>query len=108
MLFADLVETSRRVTATSRRLSKIELLSQFLLRLPPEEAEAAVAFLSGIIRQGRIGAGYSLIRSLTAGSARQASLSIADIDQAFTEFQQIRGTGSAKRKQDLLQSVFER
>ncbi len=108
MLFADLVETSRRVAGTSRRLYKIELLSQFLRQLNPQEAEAAIGFLSGIIRQGRIGAGYALVKSLPSGSAIQSSLSIGDIDQAFTDFQQMRGTGSAKRKQELLQSVFER
>lgn len=108
MLFADLVETSRMVAATSKRLSKIDLLSRFLSQLHPEEAEAAVAFLSGLTRQGRIGAGYSLVRDAAAPPLEVGTLTISDIDSAFAEFLSIQGAGSIKRKRDLLQHIFSR
>lgn len=57
MLLALVVETSRRVTETSRRLGKIELLATLLRRVPVDEVETVVAFLSGSVRQGRIGIG---------------------------------------------------
>jgi len=108
MLFADLVETSRKVASTSKRLEKIQILSQFLAQLHPDEAEAAVAFLSGLTRQGRIGAGYALIRELASPPALNASLMITEVDAVFAEFLSIQGVGSVKRKRDLMHSVFSR
>ena len=67
MLFAAVVETSRLVTETSRRLGKIDLLAALLRQLDAEEVEIVVAFLSGYARQGRIGLGYAALRD-AAGS----------------------------------------
>ena len=59
MLLAAVVETSRRVAETSKRLEKVDLLARLLHRLHPEEIEIVVQFLAGSIRQGRIGIGYA-------------------------------------------------
>src|SRR5947208_6895479 len=63
MRLADLVTTSRRVSETRSRLEKISALGNLLRRLAPEEIDIAVAFLSGQLRQGRIGLGGAVIRS---------------------------------------------
>ena len=55
MLLAAVVETSRRVSETSRRLEKIDLLAVLLRQLHPEEIEIVVAFLAEQTRQGRSG-----------------------------------------------------
>jgi hypothetical protein len=47
MLLGDLVATSAAVTGTSGRLEKIGRLADLLGRVPEEEIETAVAFLSG-------------------------------------------------------------
>src|SRR4051794_12749899 len=47
MLFAAVVDTSRRVSETSRRLEKIDLLATLLRQLDLEEVEIVVAILSG-------------------------------------------------------------
>lgn len=47
MLLANVVETSRRVAATSKRLIKIDLLADLLKQLNPQEIEIVVSFLSG-------------------------------------------------------------
>ena len=57
MKLVELVDTSRRVTEVSGRLEKIGLLASLLARVPPEEIEIAVAYLSGSVRQSRIGVG---------------------------------------------------
>jgi multidrug efflux pump subunit AcrA (membrane-fusion protein) len=57
MLFARVVETSERVTGTSKRLEKIELLATLLKQLNGDECEIAVAFLCGYTRQGASGWG---------------------------------------------------
>ncbi len=62
MLLASVVETSRRVADTTKRLEKIDLLARLIRQLSPEEIEIVVLFLSGQTRQGRIGIGYAALR----------------------------------------------
>src|SRR5580692_4647981 len=57
MLLASVVDTSRRVADTTKRLEKIDLLAQLIRRLSPQEIEIVVPFLSGQARQGRSGSG---------------------------------------------------
>jgi DNA ligase-1 len=108
MLLAEVVETSRRITATSKRLEKIDLLATLLRRLDPEEVEITVAFLSGMTRQGRIGIGYALLRDAMREPAADATLQIIEIDRALDEFTHISGAGSATRKRELLDGLFSR
>lgn len=108
MLLASLVETSRRVAGTSKRLEKIELLAGLLRQASLDEVEPVVAFLSGTTMQGRIGVGYALIRDAAAAPAEAASLTIREIDDALGRLMSIRGSGSVKQRRDLLQSIFSR
>ena len=62
MLLAEVVEVSRRIGATSKRLEKIALLAALLKQLSPAEVEIAAAYLSGTTCQGRIGIGYASLR----------------------------------------------
>ena len=55
MNLSDLVDTSGRVAGTRARSEKIGLLADCLGRLSPGEREAGAAFLTGQLRQGRIG-----------------------------------------------------
>src|SRR5262245_18389490 len=59
MRLADVVETSKRVAATSARSEKITLIAVLLHRAAPDEVEAVTAFLAGHLRQGRIGVGWA-------------------------------------------------
>jgi DNA ligase-1 len=61
-LFATVVATSRQVAATPARSAKIRLLADCLLSLELAELEIAVLFLSGEVRQGRIGIGPAILR----------------------------------------------
>ena len=60
MKFHDVVETSRRISATGLRLEKISILSEFLRSLAPDEVPVAVDYLCGKLRQGKIGIGYAI------------------------------------------------
>src|SRR5580693_8990274 len=109
-LLLDLVNTSQRVGATSARLAKVRELATFLRALPPEEIETAVHYLSGEIPQGRIGIGYSVLKSAAGDSAPVAShgapaalrgissaalrstLLIAELHDALTTLAAIRGS----------------
>ena len=108
MLLARLAETSRRIANTSKRLEKTDLLAGLLRQLHPDEAEIAVAFLSGFTRQGRIGVGHAALRSAAGAPAAEPTLEIADVDQAITEYAKISGAGSEKRKRELLGQLFSK
>ncbi len=108
MLLAQLVETSRRISETSKRLEKIGLLAGFLRQLHPDELDVSVAFLSGETRQGRIGIGYATIRGAAAAPVETPSLEILDVDRSLTDIAGIQGSGSEGRKREALKGIFAR
>jgi DNA ligase-1 len=108
MLLAAVVETSRRVAETSKRLAKVDLLAQLLRQLQPDEIEIAAAFLSGQIRQGRIGVGYAAVREAAGAPASNASVELAEVDRIFQSISTASGGGSAQRRHQLLQELFTR
>ncbi|MGE5644477.1 MAG: ATP-dependent DNA ligase [Acidobacteriota bacterium] len=101
MLFAEVVEISARVAATSRRLEKIDLVAGLLRRLAADEIEPVVAFLSGGARQGRIGIGYATLRDAAAEQAETATLEILDVDRAL-------GSMAGPRKSERLRALLAR
>jgi len=108
MLFARVVETSERVTGTSKRLEKIELLATLLKQFSGDECEIAVAFLCGYTRQGRIGVGYAAIRDSVAPAGETAALEIVDVDRAFTALAEIKGRGADGQRRELLRGLMAR
>jgi DNA ligase-1 len=109
-LFADLVAVSRRVGATNARLAKVRELAAHLRAVEPSEIDTAVHYLSGEIPQGRFGIGYSVLRkaSVQGGAAASAGLSIGDVDRSLADVAAIHGSGSAKRRAQVLQELFAR
>ncbi len=108
MLLAAVVETSKRVTETTKRLEKVDLLARLLHELHPEEIEIVVPFLAGSIRQGRIGIGYAALRDAQGPAAATASLEIAEVDRAFQSVIAASGSGSQRRRIQLLHQMFLR
>jgi DNA ligase-1 len=103
MLLADLAITSRQVAETASRLEKIRLLATCLRRLAPAEAEIAVHYLAGRLRQGRIGIGYAALQEALPGeAASDATLTLAEVDRAFEQVARTRGAGAAARRRALL------
>jgi DNA ligase-1 len=108
MLLASVVETSLRVADTTKRLEKIDLLSRLIRRLSPPEIEIVVLFLSGQIRQGRIGIGYAALRDARNSPAASATLEILDVDAILESITGTSGSGSQRRRLELLQTMFSR
>lgn len=108
MLLAEVVETSRRVAGTPRRLEKVGALAQLLGRVHGAEIDIAVSYLSGQIRQGRIGAGYASVREAMGPPAAAPGLQLAEVDQNFEQISQTSGSGSQRRRFELLQALFAR
>jgi DNA ligase-1 len=108
MLLADVVETSQRIAATTKRLEKTGLLASLIKRLRPEEVEVAVAYLSGAAPQRRIGIGYATLRGVTTAGAENPSLELLEVDRTLDQFAAVKGSGSEQRKRELLRNVFAR
>ena len=136
VLLSELVSTSRAVAATASRLEKIERLAALLRALDPDEIEAAVAMLSGGLRQGRIGLGWNAITLAATGpggresgaqgrsiqlsfddaspvladesSAAETALTLADADTAFERIAALSGRGSSEERGRLLERLFRR
>lgn len=106
MLLLQLVETSRAISSTSKRLQKTDLLAALLKQLQPEEVETAVAFLSGATRQGRIGVGYAALRNARPSPAEHASLQVMDVERALENLAAVQGSGSEGTRRELLNRLF--
>ncbi len=83
MLLDRVVQTSQRIAAISKRLSKISALSMLLSETRVDEIEIAVAFLSARTRQGKIGIGYGAIREASAPPTAKTQLDLIEVDRAF-------------------------
>lgn len=108
MLLASVVETSRRLTGTSKRLEKIDLLATLLRQLRPDEAEVVVAWLAGYTRQGRTGIGYAVLRDAQTEASTTPGLEVSDVDRELEALSSVGGAGSDRRRRELLQVLFGR
>ncbi len=108
-LLGELVRASQRVGATAARRVKVRELAALLKSLTPDEIDIGVHYLSGEIRQGKIGIGYATVRAAASTSAADsATLSIAQVDDKLSELAGIGGSGSAARRAAALQDLFAR
>ncbi len=108
MRLAQLVDTSRRIANTTKRLEKADLLTALLRQLHPDEIEIAVAFLSGATRQGRIGIGYAALRDAATSPAENPSLELLEVDRTLDELAAVQGPGSERRRRELLNIFLTR
>jgi ATP-dependent DNA ligase I len=104
--FAQLVDASRRVTATSSRSGKIHVLAELLRTLDPDEVPIGVGFLSGVPRQGRVGIGYATVYATGVAAAAEPTLTVGDVDLAITEIEATTGPGSGTRRRELLDALL--
>jgi DNA ligase-1 len=108
MELAVLVAASAVVAATRSRTAKVAELAR-VLKLAAEAGEREVmlsaAFLSGRVPHGRLGVGYRTIASLPP-PAEVATLTLGDVDAAFTALATASGSGSATTRRATLDALF--
>ena len=107
MLLHEVVTTSAEVASTRARTKKVAALAALLRRLAPDEAEVAVAYLSGEQRQGRVGIGWASLAELDAG-ADTPSLTVLDVDAAIDAVAAASGAGSQGARRGVLATLFAR
>jgi DNA ligase-1 len=109
MLTEEIVRTSALVAETSARRAKVGILADVLRRLSPDELPIAIAFLSGELRQGRIGLGPATMWAARPSSGAQAAtLSLIEVDETFARIAAISGAGSADARLRLLRELLQR
>ena len=109
MKLAFVVDTSRRVAGSSGRLEKTGLLASLLAAAPAEEIEIAVAFLSGSLRQSKVGIGYAALQAAMGTSAAEASIHLGEVDAAFDRIAKVpAGKGSSQERQRILRELLAR
>ena len=107
-LLADVVRASGDLADTSSRSQKVRILAALLGQLDASEVAVTVGLLTGVPRQGRVGIGYSTIYGIESAPAREASLTIDDLDRAITEVQGTTGSGSAAKRKQMLGELLGR
>jgi ATP-dependent DNA ligase I len=105
VLLAEVAEVSRAVTATSARLAKISAIAEALRSADSGEVAIVVAYLSGELPQRQIGVGWAALRE-AAPPADTASLTVLDLDRAFTGIKSVAGKGSVAERKRLIGEVF--
>ena len=109
MLFHELVAASTATADASGRLAKIGQLATLLERAAPDEVDAAIAFLSGEPRQGRIGIGPAAIQEARpASAAPDPVLQLLEVDDAFQRIASTTGRGSALDRVRQLRDLLSR
>jgi DNA ligase 1 len=105
---ADVVAASTLVGDTSSRSRKVAILAELLGRLEPDEVPICVGFLSGVPRQGRVGVGYRSVYGIDSRPADEATLTVTEVDRAIDEIERATGSGSARRRAELLAELLGR
>ena len=109
MELARLVDLVGRVRATTRKTEKVGLLADFLRQTQGRETELAALYLTGTLRQGKIGLGWLTMQpAMTAEPASGEPPSLLDVDRAFQAIAAEQGPGSSDRKVRILRGLLER
>ncbi|HXA61963.1 MAG TPA: ATP-dependent DNA ligase [Streptosporangiaceae bacterium] len=107
MLLAEIAKTSEAVAAAPARRTKIDLLARCLREAGPAEVAIAVSYLSGELPQRQIGVGYAALQGAPPPAA-EPSLTLAEVDAAFSRIGGLAGKGSVAARRDLLRDLLGR
>ena len=109
MQLIDVATASAEVGATSARLAKVARIATLLrdagAEREPKLVAVVVSWLSGDLPQRQIGVGWAALRSLPA-AAEEPSLTVPQVDAAFSEIGQVAGKGSQARRAELVSELF--
>jgi DNA ligase-1 len=108
MLLAELVNAAERVAATASRNVKVATLAELIGLLSADEVAPAIGFLSGDVRQGKVGIGWARLSGVRANHARDPSLTVADLDELLTKILETTGSRSVKARDEILGEFLAR
>jgi DNA ligase-1 len=108
MRLAEIVEISARVGLTSSRLAKVDALATCLRRTGADEVGIAVNWLSGSVRQQRLGIGGAAVSKVrhTCEPAPEPTLTLMEVDAALERIAGASGIRSGADRVRLLAELF--
>ena len=104
---AVIAEASAEIAKESARSKKTKRLSEVLKSADVDDVLTIVAWLSGELLQRRIGVGWVAL-STTPPAAESATLTVADVNRAFSEMAEASGAGSQALRSSKLSDVLTR
>ncbi len=107
MLLGAIASASAEMAQTPARSAKVTRLVTLLRELTPHEAALVVSWLAGELPQRQIGVGWASLREAHAPAA-QSTLTVSEVDAAFTEIGLTSGSGSQARRRQQLAGLFGR
>jgi DNA ligase-1 len=105
--YERLVATSAAVAATRSRTAKTAALADLLRETPTADVGIVVSHLSGWVPQRRLGIGWRSLSSRPEPAAG-ASLTVAEVDAAFTALANASGAGSVAVRRETLGVLLDR
>ena len=107
MLLAEVVAASHAATATRSRLAKTAAVAAALRAAGAADAPTVAAFLSGTLPQRRVGVSWRGLSTLPP-PATEATVTVAEVDEALTALAALGGTGSGLSRQQAVMGLFGR
>lgn len=112
--FLNFARLCEALEGTRKRKEKKHLISVFLLKLKEDEVQPAISFLIGKVfpesDQSVLKVGYQILshalRKLKQTTLIEKSLTILEVNKYFKDISSARGSGSRRRKTDLIQRLF--
>ena len=105
MLLAPLAHVSREVARTSGRTRKISLLAGLFRTAGPTDVPVVIPYLAGRLPQGRIGIGWNALKDPPEAAVR-ATLTVHEVDEAFTALAAVSGDGAQAERRRLVQELL--
>ncbi|MFI6291775.1 ATP-dependent DNA ligase [Nonomuraea sp. NPDC050790] len=105
MLLIDVVRVSEAVTRTSARLGKVGHLAELLGRVGPDEAEIAIAYLSGELPQRQVGVGWRTLQDVPPPRLA-ATATLTQVDALLSRIKAVSGQGSQAARKGLVTELF--
>ncbi|KXO98463.1 ATP-dependent DNA ligase [Tsukamurella pseudospumae] len=108
MLFAEVVAASAEVAGTRSRTAKIAALAAVIRAAGPADVRPVVAWLSGGLLQGRLGAGWRTVGRTVDGlePADEPTLTVEEVSRALDELAGTSGAGSVARRDAVLTGLL--
>jgi DNA ligase-1 len=102
----ELAAVSAALAATRSRGDKIRLLADCLRALDPDERGHAVAWLAGVLHGGKVSLGPAAVYAARRPPVAQPGLSIGDAARALDDLREMKGKGSALRREQTLAALL--
>ncbi len=110
MLLQEVANASAEVSGTASRTAKVLRVAQALELARadgPSAVLVVVSWLRGDLRQRRTGIGWTALRERPEPAA-EATLTVAEVDEAFAQAEQLAGPGSQTARRALLADLLVR